>query len=150
MGEVMVKDCLEKYLIFRLSWVFGYGQQNFIYKFLQWCKGKHSLNISSDEVSIPTCTKTIVDITLKSLDKGISGLYHLTNSGYASRYEWAKSIIKIMKLNNIVYPVPKEIFNLPAKRPAWSPMDNKRISDLLGMEIPFWEDAVKNYLIDLK
>lgn len=145
MGESYLKD-YSKHLLFRVSWVFGDGEQNFIYKFKQWSKNK-IMKISGDEVSVPTYTKTIVDMTLKALDRDLTGLYHLTNSGYCSRYEYAKFITNTLKLDNIIYPVSMNSFNLPAQRPAFSAMDNSKIQKDLNIEIESWQDSVKKFLI---
>ena len=146
LGEVFLREETEKFLIFRLSWVFGQGRQNFIYKLLEWEKKNDFLKIASDEVSVPTYTKTIVDVTLKALDKGLTGLYHLSSSGYASRYEWAKFILRTLGKDKLIYPVSKDIFNLPAKRPDFAAMSNKKISEKLGIEIISWEEAVREYV----
>ncbi|MGA2297865.1 MAG: dTDP-4-dehydrorhamnose reductase [FCB group bacterium] len=145
-GEKYIQEELNDYLLFRLSWVFGEGQQNFIYKFRQWAEKNHTLKISVDEISVPTYTKTIVDVTLQALEKKLTGLYHLTNSGYCSRYEWAKFIAKTLSLNNEIIPVSKDSFNLPAPRPAFSAMSNDKISQVLQISIPGWEEAVGEYL----
>mgnify|MGYP000187186654 CR=1 FL=1 len=88
LGEELIKQVLEdRFLIFRVSWVCGEGTQNFIYKFLQWAKDRDILQIAFNEVSVPTYTGFIVEKTLKALDKGLQGLYHLVPRGYASRYE---------------------------------------------------------------
>jgi len=93
-GERWIVEETENYLLFRVSWVYGRGKQNFIYKLIQWAKNNDYLKIAYDEISVPTSTRTIVEVTLKALDNGLTGLYHLTNSGYASRYEWAKKYLK--------------------------------------------------------
>ncbi len=141
MGELSIKEELLNYLIFRVSWVFGEGRQNFIYKLLTWAKDKERLQIAFDEVSCPTSTTTIVEITLRALKERLTGLYHLTNSGYASRYEWAVFILKSLGIKKEVTPVSSAIFNLPAKRPDFSAMSNKRISGLLELSIPTWQEA---------
>lgn len=145
MGESFLKE-YDKSLLFRVSWVFGDGQQNFIYKLKQWTQNNKYLKISSDEVSVPTSTKTIVDITLNAISHNLNGLYHLTNDGYCSRYEYAKFICASLNLDNVIYPVSMESFNLPAKRPAFSAMSNKRIKLDLNTDINSWQDAVINYL----
>ena len=91
----------DRYLIFRTSWVYGEGKQNFIYKLMQWAKNSEYLKIAYDEISIPTSTRTIANITIKAIENSLTGLYHLTNSGYASRYEWAKEILKIKNINKL-------------------------------------------------
>ncbi|MCX7794579.1 MAG: NAD(P)-dependent oxidoreductase, partial [Thermodesulfovibrionales bacterium] len=141
MGELSIKEELVSYLIFRVSWVFGEGRQNFIYKLLQWCKEREYLDIAEDEVSCPTSTTTIVDVTLRALRERLTGLYHLTNSGYTTRYEWALFILRNLGIKKKVNPVPSSIFNLPAKRPAFSAMSNQKISRLLAISIPAWQEA---------
>ena len=143
-GEILLKDETDDYLILRVSWVYGEGKNNFIYKLLQWAKKQEYLKIAYDEFSIPTSTRTIVDITLKAMDSSLKGLFHLTNSGYASRYEWAKEILRTKKIDKLIYPISKEIFNLPAERPGFSAMSNERISRKLGINIREWDsEAVR-------
>jgi dTDP-4-dehydrorhamnose reductase len=110
---------------------------------MQWAKNNDYLKIAYDEISVPTSTRTIVEVTLKALDNGLNGLYHLTNSGYASRYEWAKEIFRIKKINKFIYPVSKDIFNLPARRPKFSAMSNDRIKKFLNIEILSWNEEVR-------
>ncbi|MEK7433145.1 MAG: dTDP-4-dehydrorhamnose reductase [Cyanobacteriota bacterium] len=146
MGESFLNNN-PKSLVFRVSWVFGQGNQNFIYKLKQWSNNSNNLKISCDEVSTPTSAKTITDITFKSLEKGLTGLFHLNNSGYCSRHEYAKYVMKVLKNKTFLYPSYANEFNLPAKRPRFSAMDNNKISNELNIEIETWEDAVKSFLI---
>ncbi|WP_029522927.1 dTDP-4-dehydrorhamnose reductase [Persephonella sp. KM09-Lau-8] len=147
----LMEENPEKYLIFRTSWVYGEGKQNFIYKLMQWTKNNDYLKIAYDEISVPTSTRTIVNVSLKAIDKGLTGLFHLTNTEYASRYEWAKKIFEIKRIKKFIYPVSKDIFNLPAKRPKFSAMDNQKISSMLDTNIPTWYEElgyiIKNIVI---
>ncbi len=136
----------DKFLIFRTSWVYGEGKQNFLYKLTQWAQSQEYLKIACDEFSVPTSTKTIVEITLEALKKGLTGLYHLVNSGYASRYEWAKEYFRIKGIKKFIYPAYQYEFNLPAKRPKWSAMSNERICKELGIEIKDWREELENVI----
>ncbi|RLG13260.1 dTDP-4-dehydrorhamnose reductase [Candidatus Pacearchaeota archaeon] len=127
LGEIFLKEETDRYLIFRVSWVYGEGKQNFIYKLLQWAQAQDYLKIACDEFSIPTSTRTIVEITLKAINAGLTGLYHLVNSDYASRYEWAKEVFRIKGIKKFIYPAYQADFNLPAKRPRFSAMSNEKI-----------------------
>ncbi len=138
------QENLKNYLILRTSWVYGEGNQNFIYKLLQWTKNSDYLKIACDEISSPTSTRTIVDVTIKAIDKGLIGLYHLTNSGSASRYEWAKKVIEIKGIKKFIKPVSSEIFNLKAKRPKFSAMGNGKIEKLLNIKIADWKEELGN------
>jgi dTDP-4-dehydrorhamnose reductase len=145
-GEQGVLDELDRCLVLRLSWVFGAGKQNFIFKLIEWAKSNEYLKIACDEFSAPTSTETVVDVTLKALEQGITGRYHLTNSGYCSRYEWARLILASLGIRKFIRPVVMDTFKLPARRPKFSAMSNDKISSLLNEPIPAWEEAVKSFL----
>jgi len=146
-GEQAVREVLEdRSLVFRLSWVFGAGKQNFIAKLLEWSASQEYLRIACDEFSAPTWTDTVVDVTLHALDQGVNGLYHLTNSGHCSRYEWAKAILRKKGIDKFIRPVTMDSFNLAAKRPMFSAMSNRTISNKLNISIPAWEEAVGRFL----
>src|SRR3990172_761275 len=149
-GEKMVQESLDSYLIFRLSWVFGEGTQNFIHKLLEWSKQTEYLKITCDEFSVPTYTNTVVDVTLKALEENLTGLYHLTNRDFCSRYEWAKFVLSALGIQKFIRPVSVDTFNLPAKRPGFSAMSNGKISDLLSLQIQSWEEAVRSFLSEGK
>ena len=149
-GENIIRDYLTDYLIFRTSWVIGRGKQNFLYKLMNWAKENRVLKISADETSVPTYTEDIVNATLLSLEKELKGLYHLTNSGYASRYELAKYFIDKMGLDNIVIPVCASSFSARATRPLFSAMSNKRISKKLNISISHWEKGIDRFIGILK
>lgn len=145
-GEEAIISASGYSLVFRTSWVFGDGIQNFIYKMLQWSQKSSVLKLTADEVSVPTCTIDLVDLTIRAIDKGLSGLYHLTNSDYASRYEWGRYVAKKLLLSSTIIPVPMNTFPTPAKRPLFSAMSNKKLQSDLGIEIPDWRDAVDRFL----
>jgi len=145
-GELFLKEETDNYLIFRVSWVYGEGKQNFIYKLLNWAENNDYLKIACDEFSVPTSTRTIVEVSLRTIQAGLKGLYHLVNSGYASRYEWAKEVLKLKGIKKFIYPTYQSDFNLPAKRPRFSPMSNEKISKELGIEIPEWQEELRKFL----
>ncbi len=144
-GEQHVLESNDRSLVLRLSWVFGPGKQNFLYKLGEWAKNDEYLKIACDEFSVPTYTATVVDVTLKALAQGLTGRYHLTNSGYCSRYEWTKMALNRMGIRKFIRPVSMDSFNLPAKRPKFSAMNNARIGSLLNEAIPAWEEAVESF-----
>jgi len=85
-------------------------------------------------------------LRVKLLGKGLTGLYHLVNTGYVSRYEWAKEYLELKGIEKFIYPAYQHEFNLPAKRPRWSTMSNEKICKELGIEIPEWQDQLKEDL----
>jgi dTDP-4-dehydrorhamnose reductase len=145
-GEAALRAIIADHLVLRTSWVYGEGKQNFLYKFSQWAQKSGEIKVSVDEVSVPTYVEDIVWVTLKALEKGMTGLYHLTSSGYASRYEWAKAFVKAAGLSTQVMPVPMSFFSLKALRPSFSAMSNEKISKELGIKIPSWQEGVEKYV----
>ncbi len=150
LGEERIKAVLDEYLILRVSWVYGEGKQNFIHKLLLWAEKNSYLKVACDEFSVPTYTKMIVEVTLKAIEKRLTGLYHLTNSGFTSRFEWARAVFEILGVDKFVRPVHSSIFSLPAKRPLFSPMSNEKISKELSVSIPHWRESLKEFLKCLK
>jgi dTDP-4-dehydrorhamnose reductase len=145
-GENLLIKNSHQYLLFRLSWVYGDGNQNFIHKLLQWSANGADLKIADNEVSIPTSTSLIVDTTLLTLEKELFGLYHLTASGYCSRYDWASFVLDHSGRSNRIQRVKKEIFNLPARRPNFSAMSNILLSQKLSVTLSDWQSDLKNYI----
>jgi dTDP-4-dehydrorhamnose reductase len=70
----------------------------------------------------------------------------MTNSGYCSRYEWARLVLDVLGVNKFVRPVSMDVFNLPASRPKFSAMSNKALGTVLNVDIPAWQDAVRSFL----
>lgn len=143
-GELKAK-LAGRSLILRLSWVIGEGAQNFLFKLKGWAAKSRVLKISADEVSVPTFTFDIVDVCMKALDSGLEGVYHLTNSGYASRYELARAYCSMKGMDNIIIPVPMASFKSKAERPLFTAMSNGLISSKLKTEIPHWQKSLEKY-----
>ena len=144
-GEQALTNAGIDFLLLRVSWVYGRGTQNFLYKMQKWAQGKSSLNVVSDQISVPTYTEDIVTYTLKSIEAGLKGLYHLTNSGYAARNEVASLFFKELGRDIEILPVDSDAFPSPVSRPAFSAMNNAKLSQALGLEIPSWEDAIGRF-----
>jgi dTDP-4-dehydrorhamnose reductase len=144
-GEQAVLSLLPDALVFRLSWVIGRGKQNFLYKLAGWAEKNPVLKISADEVSVPTFTDDIVKLTIMALDQGLTGLFHLTGGGYASRYELARYYAEKTGLPNLIVPVAMSTFPSKARRPLFAAMDNRRLTDTLKVDIGTWKTGVDRY-----
>ncbi len=149
-GEGFLSDEGTKTLLLRLSWVYGDGNQNFLHKMLQWTEGRNSLKVVWDQISVPTYTEDIVTYTLAALEQGLHGCYHLTNTGYASRYEVARYFFKCMQKDITVIPVGSDAFPSPVERPFFSAMSNKKFQSALNLDIPSWEDALERFTAKLR
>lgn len=131
--------------VFRLSWVFGDGKQNFAYKVRQWAEKPGPLRIADDEISVPTYTEDVVDAVMAAMQRGLFGLWHLPGTGYCSRYEWAKEILRLAGIEKEIIPAKMSDFPAAAKRPGYSAMDNKALSKELGIKIPHWKDSLAKF-----
>jgi len=150
LGEQAVRDHSSCYFLIRTSWVFGPGNTNFAQKVLEWGRQNDRLKIVDDQVSSPTRTRDLADATLGLLETEQFGLYHLTNGGSCSRYEWAKYILDATGWKGVLIPVKSEEFPTPARRPAFSVLDNFGAAEVLGWELPPWEDATHAYLEEME
>ncbi len=149
LGEKFLTEETDKFLLFRVSWVFGEGKQNFLYKLSELGKKNRVLKVVYDQISAPTFTKDIVILTMLAIDKGLRGVYHLTNSGYASRYEVARYFIERLGRDNLTLPVNSDYFPSPAKRPYFSAMSNLKLSKNLDVNIPDWKMGIDRYVEEM-
>lgn len=147
LGEkCILEENLKKFLILRVSWVYGEGKQNFLSKLLAWSQTQENLKVAVDEFSVPTSTRTITEVTLKAFDAGLTGIYHLVNTDFASRYEWAREFFKLKGINKFIAPAYNTDFNLPAKRPKFSAMTNEKINKQLSITIPDWREEMRRII----
>lgn len=143
LGEEAVTGSSEPWLVFRTSWVYGEGTNNFISKLRSWAKGNEVLRIVDDEISVPTSTRDIAKFTYLSIEKGISGLFHLTSSGKASRYQYALAIQKVFpEIRCAIEPARLSEFASEVARPSYSVLSNQRLAKVLETEIPHWQTSL--------
>ena len=133
-------------LVLRLSWVYGAGQQNFMHKLLGWAQNPGPLRVCDDEISVPTYTEDIVDVTMEALKAGLFGRWHLAGGGSCSRHEWARAALRAHGIEKEVLPAKISEFSLPAKRPAYSALSNAALSRELGIKIPHWQESVDKFI----
>ncbi len=145
LGEKGVRELLEDTLIFRVSWLFGPGRQNFLAKLCTWAQGQETLRLAYDEFSVPTYVKTVAEVAWKAYQKGLRGLYHLTSRGYCSRLEWAKFFLAQRGIKRKLIPVSAQSFGLPAVRPFFSALSPQKLEQDLGIVLPSWQEEVRRY-----
>ncbi|MDR0927735.1 MAG: dTDP-4-dehydrorhamnose reductase [Ignavibacteria bacterium] len=144
-GEELGLSANGDILILRTSWLYSEEPNNFLFKVLQWANNSEHIKVADDEFSIPTSARLVVSIALKSINNNLSGLYNLTCTGYCSRFDWAKEILKLAKSNTIIYPAKAKDFVQLAKRPAFSALNNAKLSAALQIDIPYWLDDLTDF-----
>lgn len=106
------------------------------------------LKDACDEFSGLTSTRNIVEVILKAMEQDFTGLYHLVNSGYTSRFEWAREYFRLRGIKKFIYPAYQADFNLPTKRPRFSAMSNDKICKILNTHIKDWKEEMEEILND--
>lgn len=145
-GEQYVQQLLEKFYIVRISWVFGINGNNFI-KTMQRLGNEHDeLNIIHDQVGSPTYTADLASLLVDMIETNRYGIYHATNEGYCSWYEFAAEIFKQSQLDVTLHPITTDQYKTKAKRPLNSKMSKQKLSDYGFHRLPTWQEALKNYL----
>jgi dTDP-4-dehydrorhamnose reductase len=145
-GEEMVAQFTNRYFLIRLSWVFGDGKMNFVKKVIEWSKYKEELKIVDDQISSPSYTVELAKAIIDLFATGTYGIYHLSNSGNCSRYEWAKSILRHTGWRGNLLPVKSQSFNSAAERPVCSILNSFPIKETIGYVLPDWEQSLVEYL----
>jgi dTDP-4-dehydrorhamnose reductase len=146
-GETKLEDFKKKFLI-RTSWLFGKYGDNFVKKVIRWAKNNETLKIVSDEISSPTYAKDLVIATINLLKTNRYGTYHITNTS-CSRYEWAEYILKEVGWKGNLIKAKQDEFDLKAKRPFKSVLDNSKFERITRMKMPTWQDATYRFLKEM-
>ncbi|MCA0131289.1 dTDP-4-dehydrorhamnose reductase [Winogradskyella alexanderae] len=150
-GEEEVIKILKKHFIIRTSWLYSEYGNNFMKSMLKLVGNKINLNIVDDQIGTPTNSQDLakVIIRLVELDNSNYGLYHYSNEGFTSWYNFAVTIFKFMNINVEVSPISSKDYMTPAKRPTYSVLDKSKIKHTLGIKIPHWEESLRKALSKL-
>lgn len=163
LGEQGIQQTNAHYLIVRTAWVYGtYGKQNFVKTMLRLGKEREELKIVWDQVGSPSWTKDIAEaiallteLSLDNLQKPSPGVYHFTNSGVASWYDFTIAISEeAQKLGfpwktERILPITTAEYPTPAKRPPYSVLANQKLKGILGDYPPYWRDGLRKMLWEL-
>lgn len=142
--EEVIKNC-SKYFIIRTSWLYGDGN-NFVRTMLRLAESNKEINVVGDQVGSPTYSKDLSWVICRLLETDAYGIYHGTNHGECSWYEFAKEIFHLRGIDIKVNEVTSAEYVRRAKRPAYSVLDNYNLR-LIGLDVfRNWKEALKDYL----
>lgn len=154
-GELAVKSSGCRYLIFRTAWLYSEFGKNFCKTMLNLTSSKPSISVVFDQVGTPTyagdLAKAIVSIVEEELDKGHEGLYHYSNEGVCSWFDFAKAIAQ--KAGNMacdVRPCHSDEFPSPVVRPSFSVLDKTLFKNTFALDVPYWTDSLELCLQGIK
>lgn len=153
-GEDFVLNTLTKYFVVRISWVFGINGNNFIKTMLKLAGlGKTELNVVSDQIGSPTYTADLAVLLCDMIETDKYGIYHATNEGICSWYEFAKKIFELSNINMKVNPITTDEYRklVPnqAARPLNSRLSKKSLDKANFNRLPNWEYALERYLKEI-
>ncbi|MBR1931340.1 MAG: dTDP-4-dehydrorhamnose reductase [Lachnospiraceae bacterium] len=147
-GELAVQNTLDKYFIVRIAWVFGINGKNFVRTMLQLAKTHDTLTVVNDQFGSPTYTYDLSKLLVDMILTEKYGIYHATNEGTCSWYEFACAIFEEAGLDIQVKPVTSEEYGAKANRPYNSRMSKEKLSENGFERLPDWRDALKRYILE--
>lgn len=150
-GEKAVIQDVLKYFIVRISWVFGVNGSNFVKTMLKYGKKKGAVSVVNDQIGSPTYTPDLSVLLADMIESNKYGVYHATNEGLCSWYEFACEIFRQAGMDNVkVTPVTTEEYPVKAKRPLNSRMSKAKLDAKGFNRLPDWHDALTRFLKELK
>ena len=145
-GELYVQELLEKYYIVRISWVFGENGNNFVDTMLRLSKDRKPLNVINDQVGSPTYTKDLAPLLVDMIETNKYGIYHATNEGYCTWYDFSKDIFKIADVDIQVNPVNTSEYTTKARRPLNSKMSKEKLKNMGFTTLRNYKSALYEYI----
>ena len=149
-GELAVRETLEAYFIVRVSWVFGLHGKNFVKTMLRLSGERECLHVVDDQFGSPTYTRDLAVLLAAMVQTDKYGIYHATNEGICSWYEFACEIFRQAERTVQVEAVPSDASPVKAKRPHNSRMEKGKLTREGFFRLPRWEDALSRYLRELR
>lgn len=167
-GEEVIKELLEKYFIFRISWLYGIYGNNFVKTIVRLLKEKEEINVVNDQIGSPTYSKVLSENIVNLVKNIISndnkkienkikfGIYHYSDDGILSWFNFAEKIMEftlkfgIINEKKLINPIKTSEYQTPAKRPSYSVFDKTKIKEILGFNICKWDKNLENYFKEWK
>ena len=154
-GEsAIMRSGLKGFLIVRTSWLYGYGGNSFVDTIRRLASERKELRVVADQIGTPTYAGDLVQAIDNLLKTGTSGIYHFSNSGQCSWYEFACKIVanlrstgQKLEVGNVL-PINTEDYPLPAERPAYSVLSKQKYVAVTGATVPEWHEALAGYMLN--
>lgn len=144
-GEEAIKEILPRYFTIRTSWLYSEFGNNFVKTMLRLGKERDQLGVIADQTGSPTYAIDLAGVILDIIDSDSEsyGIYHYSNEGVTSWYDFSKAIFDISKTSVQVNPVKTSEYVTKAVRPAYSVMDKSKIKSTFSIAIPYWRDSLE-------
>jgi dTDP-4-dehydrorhamnose reductase len=155
-GEQLLMAENPNSIVIRTSWLYSVYGNNFMKTMLRLGLEKPGLTVVFDQIGTPTSANDLADAILSIIEQSINnhdsfkpGIYHFSNEGVCSWYDFAQMIFRLRSIHCNVKPVRSDAFPTVAKRPAYSVLDSSKISNQFGLEIPFWVNSLEECLKEM-
>jgi dTDP-4-dehydrorhamnose reductase len=154
LGEQAVRSVDGSHLIIRTAWLYSLRRESFISKVLGWARNNEILRVVDDQVSNPTWARMLAEVTAHVLARGTgflrerTGIYHLAGSGHASRFAWAREILRLdparqeQKVKQLL-PAQSSEFPSSAQRPLFTALDCRKFEQTFNLFLPVWSTALE-------
>ena len=154
-GENAIKAVGCHHLIIRTAWLYSEYGKNFVKTMLALTASKPQLNVVFDQVGTPTYALDLAEAICKILDEGTyagnDGVYHYSNEGVCSWYDFTKMIAQYSGNTGCdIRPCHSNEFPSPVKRPSYSVLDKTKIKSVFGIQVPYWTDSLKDCIANIK
>lgn len=154
-GEQAIQNTGVEYLIFRTAWLYSEFGKNFVKTMLNLTETKPQLKVVFDQVGTPTyaydLAKAIFEIIGKRKFEGNTGVYHYSNEGVCSWFDFTKMIAEYANQKECdIQPCHSDEFPSPVKRPAFSVLDKTKVKETFGVSVPYWTESLKKCIHNLK
>ncbi len=149
-GEIAALTSNKNTSIIRTSWLYSETGKNFFTTMLRLAKDRPQLSIVNDQIGSPTYCTDLANTILKLIDSpNINGVFHFSNQGTCSWYDFASLIFELKNINMDLRPIPTTAYPTPASRPKFSGLDSSKLTEALHIEIPTWQDGLKRCIAKL-
>jgi dTDP-4-dehydrorhamnose reductase len=144
-GEQSVMAGCENAMVIRTAWLYSTFGNNFVKTMIRLGREKQELGVIFDQVGTPTYARDLAMAIFTAINKGIvPGIYHFSNEGVISWYDFTKAIHRIAGIDSCkVRPLHTSEYPTPAARPHYSVLDKTKIKTTYGLEVPYWEESLR-------
>ena len=144
-GEQNAMTLCSRSMVIRTAWLYSTFGNNFVKTMIRLGKERESLGVIFDQVGTPTYARDLARAIFAAIRQGVvPGVYHFSNEGVCSWYDFTKAIHRLAGITDCkVNPLHTEEYPTPAKRPHYSVLDKTKIKNTYQIEIPYWEDSLK-------
>lgn len=144
-GEFNVLKLCQQSMVIRTAWLYSTFGNNFVKTMIRLGNERPELGVIADQIGTPTYARDLARIIMTAICKGIQpGIYHFTNEGVASWYDFTKAIHRLAGITTChVRPLHTSEYPTAAQRPPYSVLDKTKIKQTYGIEIPYWEESLK-------